>query len=74
LEDIVDPKNWVCLQSEVVDEDIQRYVRQRLSDDKSLRKWEKDVAIRQEIETVLMEGARGMYISPLHYHLPPSLL
>jgi hypothetical protein len=66
LEDIVDLQNSVCLQSEVVDEDIQRYVRQRLSDDKSLRRWERDIAIRQEIEIVLMQGARGMYISPLH--------
>lgn len=28
LEEIVDLQNWVCLQSDIVDEDIQRYVRQ----------------------------------------------
>ncbi len=65
LESFVDGQNMVCLQSELVDEDIQRYVRQRLSDDRSLGKWQKDPAIRQEIETVLMKGAHGMYFYPL---------
>jgi Cdc6-like AAA superfamily ATPase len=35
---LVDPQNSVCLQGEVVDKDIQQYVRQRLSDDKGLNK------------------------------------
>jgi hypothetical protein len=60
LDTYIDAKDTICLQSEVVDKDIQRYVRQRLSDDKSLAKWEKDATIRQEIETVIMQGARGM--------------
>jgi hypothetical protein len=60
LEDFVDPQNIICLQSEVVDKDIQQYVRRRLSDDKGLRKWGKDVALRQDIESALMEGSRGM--------------
>jgi hypothetical protein len=63
LEDIVDQQNWICLQSELVDKDIQLYVRQRLSDDKNLRKWQKDIALQQEIVTALMQGARGMYMS-----------
>jgi hypothetical protein len=46
----------------VVDVDIQRYVQQRLSDDKGLEKWNKDAAIRQEIEAALMGGACGMYV------------
>jgi hypothetical protein len=62
LEDYVDKEDTVCLQSDVVDKDIQRYVQQRLSVDKSLVKWQKDAEIRQEIETVLMRGARGMYV------------
>jgi hypothetical protein len=62
LEDIVDQQNWICLQSELVDKDIQLYVRQRLFDDKNLRKWQKDIALRQEIVTALMQGARGMYM------------
>lgn len=65
LEGFVDTQNRISLQSQLVDKDIQQYIRQRLSDDKSLRKWEKDAVIRQEIETALMEGAHGMYLFPL---------
>ncbi|KAF2625511.1 hypothetical protein BU25DRAFT_371926, partial [Macroventuria anomochaeta] len=61
LEDYVDSEDTVCLQSDVVDGDIQRYVQQRLSSDKSLTKWEKDAAVRQEIEVTLMRGAHGMF-------------
>lgn len=53
-------ENTVCLQSKVVDGDIQRYVRQRLSDDINLAKWSKDAEIKQEIEIALMRGALGM--------------
>ena len=60
LEGYIDAEHTICLQSDVVDNDIQQYVRQRLSDDKSLAKWKKDTAIRQEVETVIMRGARGM--------------
>ena len=62
LEDIIHEQNVICLQSEVVDRDIQKYVRQRLMDDKSLRKWQKDTVIRDEIESALMKGAHGMYV------------
>jgi hypothetical protein len=62
LEGLIDPQNSICLQSEVVNKDIQRYVRQRLSDDKRLQKWEKDAAMMGQIETVLMRGAKGMYV------------
>ncbi|OCK76482.1 ankyrin, partial [Lepidopterella palustris CBS 459.81] len=61
LECFIDRQNAICLQTELVDKDIQRYVRQRLSDDKSLSKWQKDPTIRQEIETALMKGAHGMF-------------
>jgi hypothetical protein len=62
LENYVDERDTVCLQRDVVDQDIQRYVRQRLRDDKGLAKWNKDAAIRQEIEAALMRGAQGMYV------------
>jgi hypothetical protein len=62
LESYVKEEDTVCLQRDVVDEDILRYVQKRLSDDKRLAKWNKDTAIRQEIETALMRGARGMYV------------
>jgi hypothetical protein len=65
LETIVDTHNTICLQSELVDRDIRTYVRQRLSNDKSLSKWHKDPSIRHEIETALMKGAQGMYVYPL---------
>jgi hypothetical protein len=63
LESYVGEEDAVCLQRDVVDQDIQRYVQQRLHDDKDLAKWNKDDAIRQEIEEALMHGARGMYVS-----------
>lgn len=60
LEDIVNGEYIICLQSHIVDKDIQTYVRQRLSDDKGLKKWQKDAEIRREIETTLIEGSHGM--------------
>ncbi|PZD29497.1 vegetative incompatibility protein HET-E-1 [Pyrenophora tritici-repentis] len=61
LESYVGEEDTICLQRDVVDKDIQRYVQQRLRDDKGLAKWNKDAAIRQEIEAALMSGARGMF-------------
>jgi hypothetical protein len=63
LEGFVDGQNRICLQSVIVDKDIQRYVRQRLSDDKSLQKWKKDASMMRQIETILMSGAKGMYVN-----------
>jgi hypothetical protein len=60
LDRLADSGNRICLESTLVDEDIQRYIQQRLSTDESLYKWKKDDAIRQEIEAKLKEGARGM--------------
>lgn len=62
LEVFVDGQHRICLQSALVDKDIQRYVRRRLSDDKRLRKWERDVAIMRDIEATLMRGAKGMCV------------
>jgi hypothetical protein len=60
LQDIVNRECIICIQSQVIDKDIQTYVRQRLSDDKGLKKWQENDEIRQEIEATLMEGSRGM--------------
>jgi hypothetical protein len=68
LESYVEEGDTVCLQRDVVDRDIQRYVQQRLSDDKKLAKWNKDAAVRQEIEDALMQGARGMYAYFLRFY------
>jgi hypothetical protein len=62
LEEYIKEEDAVCLQRDVVDKDIQRYVQQRLSKDKGLAKWNKDAAIRQEIETAMMRGAHGMCV------------
>ena len=62
LESIVDEQSTICLESKLVDRDINKYVCQRLSNDNSLKKWQKDPDIRHEIEARLMEGAHGMYI------------
>jgi hypothetical protein len=60
LERFVDYNSIICLQSKLVDPDIQTYVRQRLSDDPKLEKWRKDDKIHEEIETTLSKGAHGM--------------
>jgi hypothetical protein len=68
FERFVDSSAIICLQSELVDPDIQTYVRKRLSDDRKLEKWRKDDKIREEIETVLVKGAHGMYRLILLYY------
>jgi Cdc6-like AAA superfamily ATPase len=59
----VDVQNQICLQSAIVNKDIQLYVRQRLSKDKRLQKWGKDTSTKAQIESVLMNGAKGMYVN-----------
>ena len=61
LETFIDQRNVISLQSRLVDGDIQKYVRQRLSTDRCLDKWQKDATIKREIEDALMKGAHGMY-------------
>jgi hypothetical protein len=60
LEEYIREEDTVCLQRDVVDKDIQRYIQQRLRVDKGLAKWNRDAVVRQEIEDALMGGARGM--------------
>jgi hypothetical protein len=62
LEEYIREEDAMCLQRDVVNKDIQRYVQQRLRDDKGLAKWNKDASVRQEIEEALMHGACGMYV------------
>jgi len=62
LDTFVAEDNMICLQRDVVDEDILRFVQQKLCDDKRLAKWNKNAEVRQEIETALMRGAQGMYV------------
>ncbi|KAF2681949.1 hypothetical protein K458DRAFT_75668 [Lentithecium fluviatile CBS 122367] len=61
LETFIRQQNILCLQSELVDGDVQKYVQQRLSDDKQLSRWGRHRALRQDIEAALMKGAQGMF-------------
>jgi hypothetical protein len=62
LRSFIGVDNTVCLQSILVDKDIFNYVHHRLSNDKTLRRWQKDLEMRREIQTVLMKKAHGMYV------------
>jgi len=62
LETFMVEDNMISLQRDVVDEDISRFVQQKLRDDKRLAKWNKNAEVRQEIEKALMRGAQGMYV------------
>lgn len=62
LETCLTEGDLICLQGDDVDDDIQRYVRKRLSDDRNLAKWNKDPMVRREIEAAMMDGTRGMYV------------
>jgi hypothetical protein len=48
----------INIQSAVIDVDIQIYIRERLQNDIRLRKW--PLKVKQEIESGLMLGAKGM--------------
>ena len=50
----------ICIQNAIVDEDIGTYVRDRLATDSKLRKWPEKV--QDDIVTMLMEKADGMYV------------
>jgi hypothetical protein len=62
LEKVVEDRNVICLQRDLVDLDIRSYVHHRLAIDKSLKKWQKNSDIVDEIETAVMTGAHGMYV------------
>lgn len=61
LEDLVLPENRTYLESHLVDEDIRTYVHERLTKDKSFRRWQRDPEIQKEIEQTLGKQACGMY-------------
>jgi ankyrin repeat domain-containing protein 50 len=50
----------INIQNAVVDEDIRIYVQDRLTTDSKLKKW--PASVRDEIVTVMMEKADGMYV------------
>jgi hypothetical protein len=58
----------ICLQSALVNIDIDTHISERLQNDPKLRRWPVDV--REEIKTTLMEGAQGLYVEILSLHIP----
>lgn len=54
LEPLINDENVVCIQSELVNDDVRAYVHERLLTDRGLRRWQKKPEVRQEIETTLM--------------------
>ena len=49
----------IDIQSAIVDEDIRRYVQDRLTVDPKLKKW--PPAVKDEITSVMQEKSNGMY-------------
>ncbi|KAK6433559.1 hypothetical protein LTR95_010262 [Oleoguttula sp. CCFEE 5521] len=63
LEDFVPETAWTCLETDLVDKDIRTYVHERLTKDKSFRRWQgpNERDLRAEIETMLGQKANGMF-------------
>jgi hypothetical protein len=59
LDGLVGSPNIISLQSNIIDEDIQLYVRERLSNDEHFEKWKRYPGLQNEIENAL-KGAHGM--------------
>ena len=51
----------ICIENDMVDADIQDYVRERLQHDKKFTKW--PPGVRKEIEQAIMQGAHGMFVA-----------
>lgn len=60
MESIMTDQERIHIQSRLVDNDIRAYVHDRLRTDRSLRRWQQQPKIQQEIEDTLMEKADGM--------------
>lgn len=53
-------KNSIRLSAEVVKQDIQMYIRDRLRTDRNLRRWRNHPKVQEEIEQSLIEKSGGM--------------
>ena len=53
----------ICIQSSVVNPDIQAYIQARLQTDPTLKRWRGRPEVQREVEEKLMEKADGMYLS-----------
>ena len=65
IEEALEPSvtGQVCIQSAVINADIQIHVCERLQNNPKLEKWPSNV--RKEIEDTLMDKAHGMYVRTL---------
>jgi len=63
IEDTLEPlvTGEVCIQSALVDADIQIYIRGQLQHDPKLKNW--SLSAQAEIEQALMKGANGMFVA-----------
>lgn len=53
-------RNWINIQSTLVDADIRTYIHDRLQVDRKLRRWQTKREMQLEIENTLMQKADGM--------------
>ena len=60
LSTVLDEERQICIQSALVADDIRRYLRRRIHEDRELMRWQKKLEVQNEIETALMEKAGGM--------------
>ena len=60
MSEIVPEAGIVCFQNDRVDHDIERYIEERLHEDKALTRWRTDITIQEEIKSTLIHGAQGM--------------
>ena len=60
IEETLEPlaTRQICIQSAIINADIQTYIGKRLQNDSKLRKW--PASVQAEIEKTLMDGADGM--------------
>ena len=53
-------RNWINIQSTLVEADIRTYIHDRLQVDRKLRRWQRNREMQLEIENMLMKKADGM--------------
>jgi hypothetical protein len=74
LEDIVPQDHRSCLENRWVDKDIRTYIKERITKDKSFKRWHRDLETQKEIERTLGLKAGGMYSLPNSHTLSRLVL
>ncbi|KAK5745281.1 hypothetical protein LTR17_001442 [Elasticomyces elasticus] len=72
MEKLTTGRGRICLESDVVNQDIRTYVQTRLMHEESFRRWQKVPAVRNEIEVTLAQKAHGIVRAALN-DLPATL-